>query len=168
MKQQTTLKQLTLVSVFSVIIFVLTFAGIQFSFLSALGGYTHLGTLAMFLIAVKYGKFYGMISAALGMTIFDVLGGWLVWAPGTFVVRLFAGYVFGLLAESSKGQGKSLVKNVLSLLGGGLVILVGYYVFESIVISDFITATASIIGNVLQLVIASFGLLMIKSLPEME
>jgi uncharacterized membrane protein len=168
MSRKITLKQLTLVSLFSVIIFVLTFAGVQFSFLSALGGYTHLGTLAMFIIAAKYGKYYGMASAAIGMTLFDVLGGWFAWAPGTFVTRLIAGFVFGLFAESSYGQGKSFIKNIVSLLLGGFVILVGYYLFESLFISDFVVAINSIIGNVLQILIASLGLLMIKSLPEME
>jgi uncharacterized membrane protein len=158
---------LILVAMFSAIIFVFTYIGIQVPAFGAFGGLTHLGTLVMYLIAIKYGKFYGMTSAAIGMTLFDLLSLWAAWAPGTFIVRLIAGYIFGLVAESPQGQGASLSKNVMSLLAGGLVIVVGYLVFEALIFNNFITASASIPGNILQIVIASIGLFVIKSMPEL-
>jgi uncharacterized membrane protein len=168
MKNHSSLKQLTLASLLSVVVLVFTYIGVQFPLFGAAGGYTHLGTLAMFIIAAKYGKHYGFIAAAIGMTLFDITGGWFAWAPATFIIRLAAGYIFGLLSQSSLGQGKSFKNNLVALLAGGVIIIVGYYVFEALFITDFISATASIIGNILQIVIASLGLLMIKSLPDLE
>lgn len=160
-------QHIILVAMFSAVIFAFTYIGIQLPTFGAFGGLTHLGTLVMFLISIKYGKYYGMASAAIGMTLFDLLSPWAAWAPGTFVVRLIAGFVFGLLAESSLGQGASLTKNVLSLISGGFVIVVGYLIFEAIVFNNFVTASASIPGNVLQIVIASLGLFIVKSMPDL-
>lgn len=165
--RQITPQKIILVAMFSSIIFVFTYIGILVPAFGAFGGLTHMGTLVMFLVSIKYGKFYGMASSAIGMTLFDLLSPWAAWAPGTFVVRLIAGYVFGRLSESSEGQGASLLKNVISLLVGGMVIVVGYLIFEAIVFNNFVTASASIPGNILQIVIASLGLFVIKSMPEL-
>jgi uncharacterized membrane protein len=164
--KQTQVSNVVLTAMFSAVIFVFTYIGIQVPTFGAFGGLTHLGTLVMFLISIKYGKYYGMASAAIGMTLFDVLSPWIAWAPGTFVIRLLAGYVFGLLAESARGQGASVRNNIISLLGGGFIIITGYFIFEAIVFNNFTTAALSIPGNVLQIVIASFGLFIMKSMPN--
>ncbi len=132
------------------------------------GGLVHIGTLMMFAIALKYGKHYGAISAAIGMTLFDVVMGWGAWAPGTFVVRLAAGYAVGFLAESKNGQGLVMWRNVMAIAVGGLVIVSGYYVFEAIFITTFFGALASIPGNLMQIVIGCFGLFILDSLPKLE
>lgn len=163
---QIKVQHVVLTAMFSAVIFVFTYIGIQVPTFGAFGGLTHLGTLVMFLIAIKYGKYYGMASSAIGMTLFDLLSPWAAWAPGTFVIRLIAGFVFGLLAESSLGQGASMKRNVISLLVGGLVIVVGYLLFEAFVFNNFATAALSIPGNILQIVIASLGLFIFKSMPE--
>jgi len=153
---------------FSAIIFVFTYIGVQVPAFGAFGGLTHMGTLVMFIISIKYGKYYGALSGAIGMTLFDLLSPWAAWAPGTFVVRIIAGYVFGLVAESKEGQGMSMTKNWLSLGLGGLVIIVGYFMFEALFLGSGLAALRSIPGNILQLVIASAGIFMYKSMPELR
>ena len=153
---------------FSAIIFVFTYIGVQVPAFGAFGGLTHMGTLVMFIISIKYGKYYGALSGAIGMTLFDLLSPWAAWAPGTFVVRIIAGYVFGLVAESKEGQGMSMTKNWLSLGLGGLVIVVGYFMFEALFLGSGLAALRSIPGNILQLVIASAGIFIYKSMPELR
>ena len=153
---------------FSAIIFVFTYIGVQVPAFGAFGGLTHMGTLVMFIISIKYGKYYGALSGAIGMTLFDLLSPWAAWAPGTFVVRIIAGYVFGLVAESKEGQGMSMTKNWLSLGLGGLVIVVGYLMFEALFLGSGFAALRSIPGNILQLVIASAGIFIYKSMPELR
>ncbi len=155
-------------SMFSAIVFVFTYIGIQVPAFGAFGGLTHMGTLVMFLIAIKYGKYYGALSGAIGMTLFDLLSPWAAWAPGTFVVRIIAGYVFGLVAETPEGQGLSIAKNCLSLGLGGAVIVLGYLAFEAFFLGSGVAAFRSIPGNLLQLVIASAGIFIFKSLPELR
>jgi len=163
-----TLIQVIYASMFSAIIFVFTYIGVQVPAFGAFGGLTHMGTLVMFIISIKYGKYYGALSGAVGMTLFDLLSPWAAWAPGTFVVRIIAGYVFGLVAESKEGQGMSMTKNWLSLGLGGLVIIIGYFIFEALFLGSGLAALRSIPGNILQLVIASAGIFIYKSMPELR
>ena len=168
MTNKLSLIQVIYASMFSAIIFVFTYIGVQVPAFGAFGGLTHMGTLVMFIISIKYGKYYGALSGAIGMTLFDLLSPWAAWAPGTFVVRIIAGYVFGLVAESKEGQGMSMTKNWLSLGLGGLVIVVGYFIFEALFLGSGLAALRSIPGNILQLVIASAGIFIYKSMPELR
>ncbi len=168
MTNKLSLIQVIYASMFSAIIFVFTYIGVQVPAFGAFGGLTHMGTLVMFIISIKYGKYYGALSGAIGMTLFDLLSPWAAWAPGTFVVRIIAGYVFGLVAESKEGQGMSMTKNWLSLGLGGLVIVVGYLMFEALFLGSGFAALRSIPGNLLQLVIASAGIFIYKSMPELR
>ncbi len=132
------------------------------------GGLVHIGTLMMFAIALKYGKHYGALSAAIGMALFDVLSGWAAWAPGTFVVRLAAGFVVGMLAQTAEGQGQSKTRNAIAIVAGGVVIVVGYYLFEALFITEFYAATLSIPGNITQFAIGVFSLFILDSLPNLD
>jgi len=132
------------------------------------GGLVHIGTLMMFAIALKYGKAYGAISAAIGMSLFDVMMGWGAWAPGTFVVRLLAGFLVGLIAHSKGSAGSSMIKNILAISVGGIVIVSGYYMFESIFITNFHGALLSIPGNLMQIAIGVFAVFILDSLPKLN
>jgi len=132
----------------------------------SVGGLMHLGTLMLFIIALKFGKYYGAISGGIGMAIFDIIGGWMAWAPGTLVVRLLMGFVVGWIAQSKKGQGQNLSKNILAIIAGGLVMIVGYYLYEAIFLTSFGAASLSFVGNGAQITIGLFSLIIIKYIPN--
>lgn len=130
------------------------------------GGLMHLGTLMLFIIALKFGKYYGAMAGGIGMFIFDVLGGWMSWAPGTLVVRLLMGFVVGYIAQSSLGQGKSLFRNVLAIIAGGFVMIIGYYFYEAIFLTTFGAASLSFVGNGAQITIGLLSLFIINYIPN--
>ncbi len=132
------------------------------------GGLIHIGTLTMFIIALRFGARYGAIASGVGMALFDILSEWVIWAPGTLVVRLIAGFVIGKVALSSKGQGELLSKNILALIAGGVIIVVGYFVFEALIIGTGWGAVASIPGNLAQIAIGFFALFILPSIPKLE
>ncbi|AIO19601.1 hypothetical protein KQ51_01727 [Candidatus Izimaplasma bacterium HR1] len=151
--------QIVASAMFIALVVVATFINVPFP--GAAGGLVHLGTLMMLIIAMRFGKHYGALAGGIGMTIFDVLGGWLAWAPGTFVVRLLIGFVVGLIAHDSKlGQGKNILKNIVAWTIGLVIMVVGYYLYEAIFITTFEAALLSIWGNILQFII---GLLAIPA-----
>jgi len=156
------------VSLFSAIVFIFTYIGIQLPAFGAFGGLTHLGTLLMFLIAIKYGKYYGALSGAIGMSLFDLLSPWSAWAIGTFFIRLIAGFVFGFIAQDKNGQGTSQIKNWIALGVGGVVIVIGYFIFVAIFLYSGFAALSSVPGNILQIVIASLGIFIHKSMPDLK
>lgn len=130
------------------------------------GGLMHLGTLMLFIIALKFGKYYGAISGGIGMAIFDIIGGWMSWAPGTLVVRLIMGFVVGWIAQSKLGQGQNAFKNVLAIIAGGLVMIIGYYLYEAIFLTSFGAASLSFVGNGAQIAVGLFSLIIIKYIPD--
>ncbi len=101
------------------------------------------------------------------MGIFDVLGGWMSWAPGTLVVRLIMGYIVGWISEDKDGQGANIYKNITAILVGGLVMIVGYYLYEAIFLTSFGIAQMSFIGNGAQIAVGFMSLFIIKYIPNL-
>ena len=120
----------------------------------------------MFSIALKYGKKFGAFSGGFGMALFDVASMWVAWAPATLIIRFTAGYVIGRVSEGDEGQGVKIGRNIVALILGGLIIIGGYFIFEAFVLGIGFAATASIVGNVVQIAIGFIALALIKALPN--
>lgn len=163
-------KKIVLTSVFIALVASMTYVGIPWPF--STGGYMHLGTLTALVIAIAFGKRYGALSGGIGMFIFDLFSPYAIWAPGTLVVRLLMGYVVGSIAYDHKKekQGTSIYKNILAIVCGAFVMIVGYYLYEAIFLTDFNAALASVVGNVIQFTLGLFALLLVpilkRAVPE--
>ena len=128
----------------------------------ATGGYMHLGTLVLLVIALRFGKKYGLIAGAIGMTLSDILTGAAIWAPGTFIVAGLIGYVAGWISESKDGQGANLTKNILAWVAALFIKVIGYYLYEAIVMTGFDVATISVIGNLVQFAFALIAIAVVQ------
>ena len=166
MRDQRT-EQIVFSAEFIAIVFVATYF-IQIPTTGISGGLIHLGNIAMFTIALKYGKYYGALSGGIGMALFDIFSAWFAWAPGTFVVRLTMGYVIGLLAQDAKGQGANLTKNIIAIVAGSIVMVVGYFLFEAVFLGVGFAAISSVPGNLVQLVIGCLALAIVPVLPKLK
>ena len=102
--------------------------------------------------SIAFGKRRGAVAGAFGMALFDLLSGWVMWAPFTFVTRGVMGYVIGLISEQKRGE--SLALNFIAVVTGGIIMMVGMYFAEVIILSSFVIPIGSIPGNVTQTVIA--------------
>ncbi|MGE5633363.1 MAG: ECF transporter S component [Caulobacteraceae bacterium] len=114
------------------------------------GGVIHLGDSMIFLTAVLFGRRYAAISGAIGMSLFDVLSGFSVWAPYTFVIKAVMGLITGSIAYSGSSRGNSKVKNLIGMLLAGIWMCFGYYIAEAIITNNMVAPVASIFGNVVQ------------------
>ncbi len=121
--------------------------------ISVNGGLIHLGNVPLFLAAILFGRKKGAIAGAVGMGMFDMLSGWMLWAPFTFVIRGVMGYIIGTIAKF--GRGASFFWNLLAIIVGGMWMILGYYATEVILYGNWITPMTSIPGNVLQIVLAA-------------
>ncbi len=86
-------------------------------------GYLNLGDMVIFLTAFMFGKKGGFLVGGIGSALADILLGWGVYAPITFIAKGLEGFVAGYLME--KGFGKKFP--ILPALVGGLVMALGYY-----------------------------------------
>jgi uncharacterized membrane protein len=96
---------------------------------AASGGLIHLGNVPLFIIAILYGRRLGALAGGLGMALFDVVGGWLLWAPFTLVIVGLMGYTVGAICEKNH----SFAAYVLALVAACAIKVVGYYGAEGII-----------------------------------
>lgn len=174
MKSRSTQK-ITLIAVLIAFVTVATYIG--FPTPGSMGGYVHIGTLVTFIIALKFGKEVGSLAGGIGAAIFDLFSLYTFWAPGTLIIRLIMGYVVGMLAESSEGQGKSWKKNTIALLVGGAILIVGYFIYQWLLLGlvgetnpdqiGIVAAITSIPGNLTQILLGLLALTVIKYIPDL-
>ncbi|MGG1679287.1 ECF transporter S component [Neobacillus sp. NRS-1170] len=116
------------------------------------GGLIHLGNVPLFIAAMVYGKKTGAIAGAFGMGLFDVISGWAIWSPFTFVIVGAMGFVVGLISE--KVPGKRVVVHTLAVATALIIKVVGYYFAEVILYGNWVQPFGSVPGNILQVAVA--------------
>ncbi len=131
------------------------------------GGLIHLGNVMLFMAAIVFGKKKGAVAGAFGMGLFDVVSGWMAWAPFTFIIRGVMGYMVGSIAWASSRKGDSFFWNLLAILLSGVWMIAGYYLTEAILYGNWITPMTSIPGNIIQIVSGIIiGLPLVKALKK--
>lgn len=114
------------------------------------GGLIHLGTAMLFIAALLFGPKKGALAGAVGMGIFDLVGGWLIWAPTTIVARFLQGYIVGKIAWSNGYKGDSLKLNILAAVASMPVMMAVYYIGQAIMFKNWIAPLASLPGDITQ------------------
>lgn len=118
---------------------------------AANGGLIHLGNVPLFVIAILYGRWLGALAGGIGMALFDVMGGWLLWAPFTLIIVGLMGYTVGAIGEKTQ----SFQGYVFAMVVACIIKIVGYYGAEGIIYGNWLTPMASIPGNLVQIGVAS-------------
>lgn len=106
-------------------------------------GYLNLGDMVVFLGALILGKKGGFIVGGLGSGLADLLGGYSHYAPITFIVKGFEGYIAGLILETGIGEKMPIIATII----GGMWMALGYYIAE-IFMYGAKAALASVPGNI--------------------
>lgn len=119
--------------------------------IAANGGLVHLGNVPLFVCAVLFGKKKGAIAGGVGMALFDLLSGWVLWAPFTLVIVAAMGYAAGAVTEKKKTLPVIVVAYVLALF----IKIGGYYIAEGCIYGNWIAPLTSIPGNVVQVVVGA-------------
>lgn len=150
-------RDLVVTSLFIALVYVFTWiVKIQLPF-SPNGGLIHLGNVPFFLAAIFFDKRVGMTAGALGMGLFDLTSGWILWSPMTVISALIMGYILNKM-NYKKYTLKSLI---LSFILVALVKVVVYYIGEIFILSSFVAPLASIPGNLIQIGVSSVIVLVI-------
>ena len=121
--------------------------------IAANGGLVHLGSAMLFTSAIVFGPKKGAIAGAFGMGLFDLVSGWALWAPFTFVIRGLQGWIIGYIAQSASIKWSSSIKNALAIILSIPVMLAGYYLCEVILYDSWVIPLASVTGNIIQNVV---------------
>ncbi|MHC1758058.1 MAG: ECF transporter S component [Negativicutes bacterium] len=123
------------------------------------GGLIHLGNVPLFIFAILFGRRFGALAGGIGMALFDMVGGWFLWAPFTLVIVGLMGYTVGAICEKHQ----TLPAYSLALVAACLIKVVGYYGAEAMIYSNWLIPAVSIPGNLVQIGIASMIVLPVMS-----
>jgi uncharacterized membrane protein len=125
-------------------------------------GVLHLGDSMIFLAAILFGRKKSAAASAIGMCLFDLVNGYTLWAPFTFVIKGVMGYIAGTIAYRKNYNGKNFWNNMLAFVVAGIWMIGAYYLGGAIILTfiskefalkqAFIIALKDIPTNILQVV----------------
>ena len=127
-------------------------------------GYLNLGDCVVLLAGWLLSPVYGFLAAGLGSAMADILLGYTVYAPVTFVIKglmaLVAYYIYKWMSNK--------IGNTPARITGGLlaeaIMVLGYYIFEGFMYG-FVASIVNIPANLVQgLVGLAAGIILIKYL----
>lgn len=130
----------------------------------SLGGFVHIGDCMVFISVIVLGKKRGAIASGLGMFLVDALGGYIYWAPFTFIIKTIMAYIAGVIIEkidiSKNNINKFKKEYVLAFIIAGIFMIIGYFIAGTILagfltdkiglIQGIIVASKDIVGNIIQ------------------
>lgn len=123
-------------------------------------GYIHLGDGFVLLAAIILPKKYACFAGGVGAGFADIYGGYSVWAPWTFVIKiimvLIVQFFFDFLTKrASKGSHVAKVAGIpfaefFAYILAILWTVSGYYVAQGFIYGNWATPIADVPGNILQ------------------
>ena len=122
-----------------------------------LHGYANLGDCIVLLSAFLLPVGYGFCAAAIGSALADVLSGYAMYAPATFIIKglmvIAAYFIYKQFAKNDKNK---LTGKIISGFFAEVIMIAGYFVFEGF-LYGFGAALVNIPANAMQGVV---GLIM--------
>lgn len=115
----------------------------------ATSGYVNFGDIMIYIVAIIFGKRKGFLAGAFGSCFADILMGYIIFAPGTFIIKGLEGLLCGLLYEKLKLKINNFISVAISCCLGGLFMVLGYFIYESLIFSIEYSIVA-IIPNLIQ------------------
>ena len=131
-------------------------------------GYIHPGDGFVLLSSLLLGPVWGTLAAGIGSALSDLIGGYFIYVPATFIIKsltaLVGYYVFHFLLRLI-GTNTNAPQLILGGIAGEFIMVAGYFLFEIFMLSvlndtsleaSTIASAASIIPNIIQ---AMFGVI---------
>ncbi len=134
------------------------------------GGYVHLGDAIVILSGTLLGPWCGLLAAGVGSAAADLIGGYFIYVPITFVIKGLVALVSGLVARAVRGR----MRHAAALLGGlaDIVLVAGGYFVCEIPLYGVEAAATSVLANALQgaggLVIAAILYPVLSAVPQVK
>lgn len=117
-------------------------------------GYVHLGDAMIFLAVLVVGKKNGAVAAAFGSALADLMGGYVAFAPWTFVIKGLMALVMGLFIDHMVKREKKTIKvagvpliEIIGMIIAGIVMVLGYGVADAVLAGNIMTGILSMPAN---------------------
>lgn len=123
------------------------------------GGYFNLGDCFVIASGVILGPLFGFLSASIGSALADIISGYALYAPATFIIKGLMALVVGFICLKNN----KMLKVFLSGVVAEIIMIAGYFLYE-LILNGFSLAILGVAGNCLQGVagvVSSFVLVLI-------
>lgn len=115
-----------------------------------LGGYVNLGDCMVLVSAWLLGPWYGLFAAGVGSMLCDLIFGYMIYVPATFVIKAFMALCASFIVSKNTKGNKTAVY-ILSAFVAEVIMVGGYFLFEAIFVAkSFIPALGGVLGNCVQ------------------
>ena len=95
--------------------------------------YFNLGEVAIYTIALTFGAKAGGITGGIGSSMIDIILGYSIWAPFTFVIKGLEGYIVGKIVNQD--ENKKVDRKIFAIIVGGNVMILGYALAKAFLLS---------------------------------
>ena len=113
------------------------------------GGYIHPGDAIVILSGVILGPVWGFLAGGIGSALSDLIGGYFIYVPITFMIKGLVALAAGLLYQTvGKNQKSRYIAVILGGVADILLVAGGYFVCEFFIYGA--GAAASIPANIIQ------------------
>lgn len=140
------IKLMCLAGILTAVVFVFT----AYLHIPSHTGYTHVGDGVIYLAACLLPLPYAMFVGAGGALLADCLGGFVIWAPGSVVIKSLA-----VLSFSRKSKRIICRRNISALVPAWALCIGGYYLYEALITGNFSVPLGGIPGYITQCALSS-------------
>lgn len=119
-------------------------------------GYVNIGDTIVLLSAWMIGGVYGALAAGIGSALSDFISGYGSYVPGTFVIKFLMALVAYLVfvtikkANTKDSKGMNVVAYIVSGVVAEVIMVLGYFLYESTLLGYGLGAVPSIGSNSIQ------------------
>lgn len=122
----------------------------------ATGGYVNFGDIMIFIVSIILGKKNGFLAGAFGSCLADILMGYIIFAPGTFIIKGIEGFLCGFIYEKLKDRINSVLVIGGACLISGLFMVFGYFIYETLIFT-IEYSIAAVIPNLVQGIVSAIA-----------
>lgn len=126
-------------------------------------GYAHLGDAVIFLLALSIGRRDALIAACLGSALSDVLGGFLLWAVPTLIIKfVMADIVWRIAGRGAAGR----IRIAVAFLASSVWMALAYTAFGAALYASVAAGLASTPGLLMEGLVNTVAALIV--LPALQ
>jgi uncharacterized repeat protein (TIGR04002 family) len=152
------IRTITVTAVFAALVFLAT------AYLPRLpfpGGYVHVGDAFIYLAACMLPTPWACAAGAIGAGLADALTGYILWAPGTILIKAAMALMF-----TAKSDRILSPRSILAVIPAGVICVGGYYLYEVLLTGSFAGPAASLGFNALQAIASAVIFLVLGALMD--
>ncbi len=146
-KSRAAVRHLCVSALFAALVFVAT---AYLPRIPTVNGYVHLGDTFVFLCASLLPTPYAIAASALGGGMADLMTGYAIWAPASFLIKGATAVFF-----TSRAKQILCARNFFAVAAAGAICVGGYYLWAALVISgSWVAPVSELLPNLMQTVVS--------------